>query len=240
MYRIAICDDDKIFLAEVTKMLNDFFADSEMLHTIVPYQGGFGLIHDVAGHIQFDIYILDIEMPGYSGIDIIKAIESIRNEPIIIFVTSHLQYAVDSYGYNVFRFIPKTELKNRLPSALQAAFARLDQQSSLCYVVQNKRRYEKLLFGEIDYIFKDGKNSVFVLTDTMIKVRKPLGEVYEELNSEDFMFIDRCTIVNLQMIKGLDQKLMRVLFKNGTAIVIAKLRLQELRQKLNTYWGKRL
>lgn len=240
MYRIAVCDDDQLFLGEMTEALKKYFADSGVLHTIVTYQGGFGLIHDVEERVQFDIYILDIEMPGYSGIDVIKAIERNGSQPVIILVTSHLKYAVDSYAYNVLRFIPKPELKSRLPFALNAALARLDKQNALCYVVQSKRRYEKLMFGEIAYIYKEGKNSVFVLMDTIIKERKTLECVYAELNSDDFMFIDRCTIVNLQMIKGLDQKSMRILLKNGAAIVIAKIRMKELKQKLNSYWGENL
>lgn len=38
---------------------------------------------------------------------------------LIIFVTSYLKYAVDSFDYNIFRFIPKTELKDRLAKAIE-------------------------------------------------------------------------------------------------------------------------
>lgn len=60
-------------------------------------------------------------MPKFSGIHITKVIKELDNEAIIIFVTSHIQYVIDSYDYSIFRFIPKSEINQRIDCALTAA-----------------------------------------------------------------------------------------------------------------------
>ncbi len=240
MYRIAVCDDDETFLKDITQDITAYFEKEGVYHKCVEYKSGLALLADIEDKKLYDIYILDIEMPVYSGIDITKEITQYDPTPFIIFVTSHLKYAVDSYNYNIFRFIPKSELKGRLTLALRAAFSKLDEQKENYYFISNNRRFEKISYKDILYIYKDGKNSVFVLSEQEIKVRKTLEMVYRELGTGDFIFIDRCTIVNIQLIKKIDCKAAKIKMKNGKEIDVARIRIQELMKELNSYWGKHI
>lgn len=240
MYRIAVCDDDEVFLKKLIQNINRYFEKEKLCHELMVYQAGLVLLSDIENNKLYDIYILDIEMPVYSGIDITREIARYDPVPLIIFVTSHLKYAVDSFDYNIFRFIPKTELKDRLDLALRAAFSKLDEQRDRYYFISNNRRFEKISYKEILYIYKDGKNAVFVLLELEVKVRKTLETVYKELGGEDFIFIDRCTIINLQSIKEIDFKMAKIKVKNGREIDVARIRIQDLKKELNSYWGKHI
>ncbi|WP_320931754.1 LytTR family DNA-binding domain-containing protein [Hungatella sp.] len=240
MYRIAVCDDNEKFLKDLILNLTSYLEKEGLCYEIVEYQAGLALLSDIESKRLYDIYILDIEMPVYSGIDITRVIAQYDPAPLIIFVTSYLKYAVDSFDYNIFRFIPKTELKDRLAFALKAAFSKLDEQRDRYYFISNNRRFEKISYKEILYIYKDGKNSVFVLPELEVKVRKTLETVYKELGGEDFIFIDRCTIINLQSIKEIDCKMAKIKVKNGREIDVARIRIQDLKKELNSYWGKHI
>jgi DNA-binding LytR/AlgR family response regulator len=240
MYRIAICDDNKIHLDNICEKVNKYLYEENALHIVKKFNSGFDLLNEIEGLKLYDIYILDIEMPIYSGVMITNVIKKYDSEAIIIFVTSHIQYVVDSYDYNIFRFIPKNEIDQRLFSALRAAFKKINQQNSVYYYIQNNRRYEKFAYKDIIYIYKEGKNSVFVLNTHEIKERKSLNDINKVLNTEDFIFVDKCYIVNIQMIIAIDSSNANVQLKFDKSINVSKGKIKELRQKINIYWGSKI
>lgn len=69
----------------------------------------------------------------------------------------------------------------------------------------------------------------------MSKVRKSLGQVYEELGAEEFIYIDRGCIVN--MIHIMQVKDGMVILKNGVSLPISRSHLQEVKERINMYWG---
>lgn len=92
--------------------------------------------------------------------------------------------------------------------------AAIQLQQSQSYIISNQNRLERIPLKNLLYIQHVEKNSLLV-TDlpasentgksggaehTEFKVRKTLQEIYEELNPDDFLFIDRGFIVNLSHI----------------------------------------
>ena len=55
-------------------------------------------------------------------------------------------------------------------------------------------------YEDIVYMYKDKKNTVFVLMDRQISFRKPLREVFDEVDSDCFMYIERGYVVNIEHI----------------------------------------
>ena len=85
MYRIAVCDDDENFLKDITQDITAYFEKEGVYHKCVEYKSGLALLADIEDKKLYDIYILDIEMPVYSGIDITKEITQYDPTPFIIF-----------------------------------------------------------------------------------------------------------------------------------------------------------
>ena len=53
-------------------------------------------------------------MPVKNGIEVAKEIRKLYPEPVIIYVTNHLNYAVEAYEVNTYRYIAKESKKRRL------------------------------------------------------------------------------------------------------------------------------
>ena len=70
------------------------------------------------------------------------------------------------------------------------------------------------------------------------KVRKSLQQVYEELDAEEFIFIDRGCIVNLIHIMQVRDGM--VVLKNGRSLPISRAHLQDVKRQLNRYWGSHI
>lgn len=240
MYRFAVCDDDNAFLKKIEKCIQNSARKQEVSVTVKTYNNGTFLLDDINNGLQYDIYILDIEMPGITGMEMARRIRQTLSEAIVMFVTAHLHYALESFELEIFRYIPKELSDERLPMALEAAFLRLDCQEGKYYFVTNAKRSQKIFYKDIIYIYKEEKNVGFVLDGgSEIKVRETLQAVYDKLN-DDFVQADRCYIVNLCHIHRVDSVNNRITLKNNIMLNIPKKRIQELKERVNRFWGERI
>lgn len=157
----------------------------------------------------------------------------------IIFVTDHLEYAVDAFELSVFRYVPKSELDSRLPRAVLDAARLIELENEGSYVVQDSRRLEKIPHRLICWIQRDsGKNCTIHTTYGETSIRKPLKEVYRELDSQSFIFADRGTVVNLLHLSKIQDD--AACMKDGQQLPISRSRLASVKQALNEFWGDRL
>ena len=66
-------------------------------------------------------------------------------------------------------------------------------------------------------------------------MRKSLGQVYKELEAEEFIYIDRGCIVN--MIHIMQVKDGMAVLENGALLPISRSHLQPVKEQINRYWG---
>ena len=60
---------------------------------------------DILNSNQVDLLLLDIEMPGMTGLDLIKKLGNTK--PLIIFTTAKKDYAVEAFELNVIDYLVK-------------------------------------------------------------------------------------------------------------------------------------
>ncbi len=238
MIRIAICDDNKETLVQNEMLIKKCLKELNVLASIDTYLSGEFLQFDVQENKFFDLLLLDIEMPRKSGMDIAREIRKISPDSLIIFITSHSEYAIDSFELSVFRYIPKDAIKSKLFLAVKDALTYIELQKDRMYVISTPTRYEKIPYNTILYLQKDGKYTLFTTDRGETQIRKTLSKVYSELDQGQFVYIDRGCIVNLLLIMRLDDK--EVIMKNGVALPISKKRLKELKTTINKFWGEKL
>ena len=71
-------------------------------------------------------------------------VRSCLPDAIIIFVTAYLKYAVDAYELDIFRYIPKSSLDEKLPRALDDVVKRMQSQADKSYLIQTATKIEKI------------------------------------------------------------------------------------------------
>ena len=154
----------------------------------------------------------------------------------IIFITSHIEYAIDAFELSIFRYVPKSDLTNRLVSAVVDAAKLIELEGGKEYIIQTAGRMEKIPYKDIFYIQRDGgKNSMICSRLGISKVRKSLQQVFDELQAQEFIFIDRGYIVNIIQIMKISDSM--AYLKNGETLPISRSHLQEVKKQINRFWG---
>ena len=91
------CDDDGCMLSRLEELAGKFFRTHCVDVKIRPYQSGGNLLYDLQDGFSYDLFLLDIEMPGTDGMELAKEIHDALPAAGVIFITSHLEYAVVAY-----------------------------------------------------------------------------------------------------------------------------------------------
>ena len=234
--KIAICDDEEKAVALHERIVKVCLQSQGIGYEITTYTQSRNLLCDITDDgFFYDLILLDIEMPGISGMEIPQQIKNFLPNVRIIFVTSHTEYAIDAFELSIFRYVPKNNLEVKLTAAVTDAAKLIELEAGQEYTIQTTNRMEKIPYKDIFYIQRDGKNASIVSSAGTAKVRKSLQQVFDELSTPEVIFIDRGCIVNIIQIMKISDGM--AVLKNGEQLPISRSHLQEVKQKINQFWG---
>lgn len=103
MLRLASLDDDKDILEQVKNIINENFSTS----ISADYFDTVDKLDKSRNFIEYDIYVLDIEIGDDNGLNYAKSIRETSLDSAIIFITSHPQYAIEGYSVRAIDYIMK-------------------------------------------------------------------------------------------------------------------------------------
>src|SRR6478672_8936273 len=109
-----IVDDNKIAratLQQLASQLNDLTVVGECDNAMDAY--------NFLQQEPVDLVLLDIEMPGMSGLELTKNLG--KNRPLIVFTTSKKDYAAEAFDLNVADFLVKPITPARFIQAIEKA-----------------------------------------------------------------------------------------------------------------------
>lgn len=110
MLHIAVCDDDKTAVQSHKQNAEDCLRQCGSAGEIATYTNSDNLLYDITeDKFFFDLILLDIEMPGNSGMELAEKIKPFLPNVKIIFITSHIEYAIDAFELAIFRYVPKED-----------------------------------------------------------------------------------------------------------------------------------
>lgn len=116
--KIAVCDDEEIFSMKLKKYLEQYYNSIDLIIDV--FKSGEDFIRKIKSLTdRYDIVFLDIEMSPIDGIETAKKLRENNKDVIIIFLTSHGEFATDGYEVDAFRFLIKPVQEVKLKRALQ-------------------------------------------------------------------------------------------------------------------------
>lgn len=229
--RIAVCDDENVFLNHICNEIETFYKSLDII--CVPFHDGGEVISAFEHGQRFDAIFLDIEMKQLDGMKTAEKVRSFSSDVPIVFLTSHTELAMDGYEVGAFRFLQKPVKKEKLEQAL-ADIKRMYEKRENILLKENGE--EHIVVAE-DIIFAESSNNYvrFVTCDKGYKVRMKLKEAQNLLceNTDCFSKIHRCSIVNLGHVTSYNEK--EVNLDNGEILSISKSFLQQFRTDIFEY-----
>lgn len=106
MLYLALCDDSKDDLQEIMMCLGELKKENYRME-IMPYLTGTALIEAYAKGRRFNLLVLDMYMEPINGIETARQIRKIDTTVPILIVTSTIEFALEGYAVNAYRYLLK-------------------------------------------------------------------------------------------------------------------------------------
>ena len=203
-------------------------ARSELLHLLAAHDDV--RADEAAGAAQalarirervYDAVLLDIEMPGVTGLDAAALVGAASQPPAVVFVTAHARYAVDAFAVEAFDYLLKPVDPERLARVVQRLRERRPPESRppRRIPVVAGGRTELLDVDEVHFAQADGDYCRVHTYDRSYLATVTLRELEGSLPPERFTRIHRSHLVNVAKVaavKRAGDDRMRVVIGDAT------------------------
>ena len=105
MIRMAIVEDEQQYAKQLREYVDRFSQQLGESFDVTEYSDGDGLVEGF--HAQFDIILMDVEMPFLDGMTAAELIRRTDPQVVIIFITNMAQYAIHGYEVDAIEYMVK-------------------------------------------------------------------------------------------------------------------------------------
>ncbi|MBZ5622419.1 MAG: response regulator [Acidobacteriia bacterium] len=202
---------------------------------------------EMATAIKPDLILLDIQMPGCSGIDMAACLAQPR--PHIVFCTAYEQHAVDAFELNAVDYLLKPISRVRLTQALDRVrtlsasnreagldrTVRSQRFGPARFLVRNGSHYTVVGEARVLYFSSEGGLTRLVGEAAQYWMDPTLNELEERLDPARFFRVSRAALINLNAVAEvfpLTGGSGEVLLKNGQRLEVSRRRFRDLLESL--------
>jgi len=161
--RIAVCDDNRQELLQVLRWLTAYRDQRQADLRFQGFESGLALL-DAMDSEKYDLLLLDILMPGLTGIQAAHEIRKNNKDVQIVFLTSSPEFAVESYSVHAANYLLKPATQERLFPILDQLFSALHKPKEALTLVTKGSAF-RLPFERIAFVEVMSKTLYFHLDD---------------------------------------------------------------------------
>jgi two-component system, LytTR family, response regulator len=234
--RVAFADDEPL----ARQRLTDLLGSESDVEVVAACADGEEAAQAILAE-RPDLVLLDVQMPGLSGFDVVEAIGA-EELPVVIFVTAHDEFALRAFDAHAIDYLLKPVAPDRFHAAIDRARAQVAHRRSngadpdlraLLDSLAGNRGYperfavrvgHRLLFvrvSSIDWIGAEGNYACLHAGKQSHLIRETMAALERRLDPHTFLRIHRSTIVNLERVReiqSLSNRTYVVILEDGTKV----------------------
>lgn len=212
--QIFICDDEPQILSDIVKKVSARLPGS----AVRGFASGMDLLRCLETE-SCSILLLDIDMPGISGLEIARRLAPGDGRPLLLFVTSHDELVYDSFQYHPFAFLRKAFLDAELQAALDDCLQELEhRERHFCFRWEGNRVC--LLLSDVLYFEAQGNYLKLFSKTGQYRFRSTIASVENALTGCGFIRIHKGFLMNQAAVRLLNAR--RAELFDGTVLPIGK------------------
>ena len=158
MVSIAACDDDHRAGERLLQLLREYEQERpESSLRVDSFASPLELLAAAQGRGGYDVYLLDILMPGRDGFSLARELRELpRHGPVVYFSVSN-DYAAESYEAGAFYYLLKPLDRERLFPVLDRALRQVQESGESVFVVHTRTGPRRVSFDELLYAERAGR-----------------------------------------------------------------------------------
>ena len=237
LLKIAICDDEKMFCDSAEGMLKLYMEEKAM-----PFQADvFNIPSELLDMTEkgtiYDIYLLDIYMPGISGMSIATELRNRDIKSPIIFLTSSTDHALEAFGVDATHYLLKPYTKDSFYVGMDKAMQSIASHKNDSVILKVDNDYRSIPVSKLIYCEAEDKyQRLYLENGEKLLIRISGTELYKLLSEFDsFYHCGRAHIINLNHISRVTQS--GAVFKSGMQLSLPHTVLAGLKKAFFDYFN---
>lgn len=209
MKKVIIVDDE----APARSLIKEFLEDYEDLVLLEECNNGVDAVKVINAY-KPDLVFLDIQMPGFSGFEVLKRLHEM---PQVIFSTAYDQYAFNAFEVHAVDYLLKPFKRERFDEAIQQVRNNsgdyLSQIKTLVHTLNGQETYlnnilvsfkNKLVNIPVEQIIlikAEGNYAKLITQATSYLSSYGISKLEQKLNPQQFIRVHRSTLININCVK---------------------------------------
>lgn len=232
MIKIAFCDDDMEVLHQMNELIDRYRVERNEDITYAAFQSPFELLTEIEKGIRPDILFLDVVMPGQNGMDVAKEIRQYDTNMKIIFLTSSLEFAVESYSVGAYFYQLKPIWEESFFRLMDAVLAECEKKKKNSLILRSKDGITRIDLQQLEYCEVLGRKLLFHLENgAVLESAGSLDDLAGQLMQySNFFRPHRSFLVNMEYIQNISSRSIKMV--NDAEIPIPHGKCSEIK---NTY-----
>ena len=219
MYKVAICDDEKVFADEQERICITIFKKHEIEYHIDVFNNSITFHEFLSKEQQFyDLILLDIIMDEMNGMELAKKIRIYDGKVTIIFITSTNDYVFQGYDVSALHYLTKPLDENVLEKLILSDYKNKFLNDFLIF--KSGTENLRIPVKEIINAETAGRRVAIQLTNKTVYYPGKLSELLKKLPANQFVQCHKAFFINLYNINELTRQ--HAIAVNGTKTPISR------------------
>lgn len=211
-YRVAVCEDEEAVRALVCSWCREIFSGWGVEAQV----SGFANAGEL-GEGDFDLYLLDIQMPGESGLSLARRLYESGVRDRVIFITGSAEYALEGYSAHPLHYLLKPVERQELAAALGLAWEKRRPRALIFRAGGKTAAYNA---GDVRYLESRSHGVVINLVDGERYIPIPLTEAERSVPAESFARCHKSYLVNLAWVAEVGRTELRL--RDGARLPVSR------------------
>jgi two-component system LytT family response regulator len=229
--KVIIIDDERNAIITLVAMISGFFENVEVVGTALNGEEGLALLEKK----DADLVLLDINMPGMNGLEMLEKIEE-RNFKVVI-TSAHEKFALKAIKHKVYDYLLKPINIDELEKVIATVKSEMQEKNIKRFIkIGDKKNTRHIKLEDVYFVKADGRYSEVNCVDKQkYYVSRNIGEFEEELKHEQFFRVHKSFLVNCRYVQNISSgDGGNVEMENGVIIEISRRKKVEFIEFLNS------
>ncbi len=232
--KVAFCDDSIDSLQTMIKQYTSYCGKVNIPCEYDAYQSGTELLNNMEN--RYSVIFLDINMPGIDGISVARELRKSDNDIYIVFITSFIQYALDGYEVDAFRYLLKDQINLSFNGCMDIMLEKMRSRKSRAFFkfIEGEA---SILLNELMYVESDKHKLLFHIDGITVpySLYMKLDDVEKQIDSMSFLRLHKSYLVNMEFIEMISRY--NATIRNSIILPIPKSKYSEVSSAYLLYRG---
>ena len=206
-YKIAVCDDTDLDTRYIASIVRYWAKKENICADIRTFSSAESFLFDYDERKDYDILLLDIEMPDMNGVELAEILRHDNNTIQIIFITGYPDFIAEGYEVSALHYLMKPISADKLERVLSRAADRLRKEEK-CLIITSGGQSIRVEVRDIVSAEAFAHTCVLCAVGVRYELKRSITEVEKmlcEVAPCDFVRCHRSYIVGLKHIKNISK-----------------------------------